>query len=157
MNDNVNDHNDVIKDGGEDIEESSSTANSEQHQSSSSISREEIISQSDVQLHLHTKFQDSKPSHRIYNSTGVQNGHAPPRTGSSYPTPQAQIAGKPQESSRARDAMYVGRVDKDDSSSRSQSEQSSQFSSQSELLTQVSGGKFINKSSSQQEQEAISR
>ncbi|KAI8426877.1 hypothetical protein MSG28_014554 [Choristoneura fumiferana] len=40
------------------------------------------------------------------------NGHAPPRTGSSYPTPQAQIAGKPQESSRARNAMYeyVGRT-----------------------------------------------
>ncbi|KAI8438337.1 hypothetical protein MSG28_010903 [Choristoneura fumiferana] len=37
--------------------------------------------------------------------TNIQNGHALPRTGSSYPTPQAQIAGKPQESSRLSEQL----------------------------------------------------
>ncbi|KAI8422418.1 hypothetical protein MSG28_006258 [Choristoneura fumiferana] len=36
-----------------------------------------------------------------------RNGHAPPRTDSSYPTPQAQIAGKLQERSRVRNAMLL--------------------------------------------------
>ncbi|KAI8437089.1 hypothetical protein MSG28_010445 [Choristoneura fumiferana] len=40
----------------------------------------------------------------VYYSS-VKIGYAPPRTGSSYLTPQAQIAGKPQESSRVRNAM----------------------------------------------------
>ncbi|KAI8430670.1 hypothetical protein MSG28_000865 [Choristoneura fumiferana] len=42
--------------------------------------------------------------------TWQKNGHAPPRTGSSYPTPQAQIAEKPQESSRVTNSDWIERL-----------------------------------------------